>query len=145
MYMQFHHSLRIVGFSPGPTMNPKQVELNVRCAGRPEHPSSPTRTIQNRYTRQMTLLHLTLYANWLGTFRLEQLQFMKLLANSYVFISEDNAKLYVAEKCDDHDSAKTAASSGRSPEPFPGAGFRASGALEHGCSFACRCSPAGLF
>jgi hypothetical protein len=48
---------------------------------------------------------------------------MKLLPNSYVFIGEDKAKLYVAEKYDDHDSTKTAASSGRPPESSPGAGF----------------------
>jgi hypothetical protein len=32
------------------------------------------------------------------TCRLKQLQCMKLLPNSYVFMSEDKAKLYVAEK-----------------------------------------------
>jgi hypothetical protein len=30
---------------------------------------------------------------------------MKLLPNSYVFMSEDKVKLYVAEKSNDHNSA----------------------------------------
>jgi hypothetical protein len=53
----------------------------------------------------------------------KRLLFMKLLANSYVFISEEKAKLYVAEKSDDYDRTKTTASSGRSPESFSRASF----------------------
>src|SRR6266851_5573668 len=54
--------------------------------------------------------------NWLH----QALWFMKLLSNSYVSISEDKAKLYVAEKHHDNSSAKTTASSGGPPESYAG-------------------------
>jgi hypothetical protein len=46
---------------------------------------------------------------------------MKLLPDFYVFTYEARARLYVAEKDDDHQFHKTAASSRRPPESHIGA------------------------